>query len=177
MKAQIAKEEEQLRKVLEANKIYETREKQEEKKEKKKEEELSKKVVEEKRRRINKESGKGRREEETTSSLHAFVGTNSIIVSELGAALDSCKVHVSLLEEQLKQQKDQMEVSFVQQMKQKEYSHSIEVDNLKNMHAQEVENPKAEYREQFNLSKQHKHKILELEHKLQKMENAMKENN
>jgi hypothetical protein len=51
---------------------------------------------------------------ETTSSLLAFVGANSITVNELGDTLDNCKVHISLLEEKLKQQKDQMEADFMQ---------------------------------------------------------------
>jgi len=60
----------------------------------------------------------------------------------MDVVLDSYKVQVSLLEEKLKQQKDQMEVGFLKKMKEKKYFHSIEVNNMKNMRAQEVVNLK-----------------------------------
>jgi hypothetical protein len=51
---------------------------------------------------------------DTTSSLSAFIGENSITISELNATLDTYKVKVLVLEDQLKKQRNQMEDEFNQ---------------------------------------------------------------
>jgi D-ribose pyranose/furanose isomerase RbsD len=74
--------------------------------------------------------------EDITSTLSAFAEANTIIVNELNALLKSYKVKVVTLEQEIQQQKDQLENEFKNLIDQKYQLHKVEIDNFKQMHAQ-----------------------------------------